>query len=103
MLCGAHLQARSLVNAITPPLLAWYPIACSSADAPPNPATQAMLMIFPDPCAVIALPAACPTSNVPVYLRARALPHSSTVSSSTRPPPDTPALVLRRSIRPHSP
>ena len=46
--CLAHLQARSRVNAITPPLLAWYGIAfATSAGAPPSPATEAMLTILP--------------------------------------------------------
>src|SRR5882762_6239772 len=102
MLWGAHLQARSLVNAITPPLLAWYPIACSSADDPPNPATDAMLMILPDPCAAICFPTAWQNRNVPVKFVESTLSHCSSVISSTEAPHETPALLIRMSMRPNS-
>src|ERR1700733_15838368 len=101
MLCGAHLHARSLVKAITPPLLAWYPIACSSADDPPNPATDAMLMILPDLCASMVLPTAWQNRNVPVKLVEMTLCHCSNVMSSTGAAHDTPALLTRMSIRPN--
>src|SRR6202041_2451355 len=101
MLCGAHLHARSFVKAMTPPLLAWHPIACSSDDAPTNPATEAMLIIFPEPCAAIALPTAWQNKKVPVKLVARTLSHCSRVISSTGDPHDVPALLIRMSIRPN--
>src|SRR5208337_2679784 len=101
MLWGAHLHARSLVNAMTPPLLAWYPIACSSDDAPRNPATDAMLMILPERWAIIALPTLWQNRNVPVKLVERTLSHWSSVISSMGAPHDTPALLTRMSMRPN--
>src|SRR5215472_312483 len=101
MSCCAHLQARSLVNAITPPLLAWYPMACNSADAPPKPAIEAILITLPDLWAVIALPTAWQNRKVPVRLVERTLSHWASVISSTGAPQEAPALLTRISTRPN--
>ena len=68
--CRAHFQARSRVNAITPPLLALYGSEFMiSGGAPRSPATEAMFTILPpDPCSIIARPAACAKRKVPVRL-----------------------------------
>ncbi len=57
------------MKATTPPFEALYATASiSSGGAPPNAATEAMLTIFPRPCAIIVRPASCVNWNSPVRL-----------------------------------
>src|SRR5438093_8927567 len=88
ILCRPHLTARSRVKLMSPPLLVLYAIASSTSGiAPPRPATEAMLMIFPaPPCAIITLPAACEHRNAPVRFTSITFPQSPTailVSAAT--------------------
>src|SRR5271168_235770 len=96
-----HLQARSLVKMITPPLLELYPMAEKFGDEPRSPATEAMLMIFPRRCAIMVFPTACENRKVPVRLVSITLFHCSSVIDSTGAPQEVPALLIRMSIRPN--
>src|ERR1051326_3836821 len=100
ILCRAHFTARSCVKEITPPLLAWYPMASTvSGGAPLMPATDAILMILPLCCLSMILPAAWAHKNVPVRLVSMTLFHSARVIFSVGAPQEIPALLMRMSMR----
>src|SRR6476661_11229745 len=99
ILVRAHFTARSWVKEITPPLLAWYAMACTvSGGAPLMPATEAILMILPLSCLSMILPAACAHRKVPVRLVSITLFHSANVIFSVGTPQEMPALLIRMSI-----
>src|SRR5439155_26870051 len=74
-----HLTARSRVKLTSPPLLVLYAIESSTSGiAPPSPATDAMLLILPPPCAILPFPAACEHKNAPVRFTSSPRRQSST-------------------------
>ena len=95
--CRAHFQARSRVNEITPPLLALYGSEFMiSGGAPRSPATEAMFTILPpDPCSIIARPAACANRKVPVRLTSITFCQPSSGISSGVAPQTVPAQLTR--------
>src|ERR1700692_45814 len=102
MLYMPHLQAKSLVKIMTPPLLVLYQMPKKLGGEPRIPATEAMLIIFPRRCEIITLPTACENRNVPVKFVSITLFHCSNVMSSVKAPQEVPALLMRISIGPNS-
>src|SRR5437879_3116775 len=103
ILCRPHLTARSRVKLTSPPLLVLYAIESSTSGiAPPSPATEAMLMILPPPCAIMTFPAACEHKKAPVRFTSSTRRQSSTAIVATGATQARPALFTRMSIRPSS-
>src|SRR3977135_116829 len=94
ILCRPHLTARSRVKLTSPPLLVLYAIESSTSGiAPPSPATDAILMILPPPCAIMTFPAACEHKKAPVRFTAGTRRQSSNGMVATGPPHAPPARL----------
>src|SRR5205807_1119171 len=103
ILCRPHFTARSRVKLTSPPLLVLYAIESSTSGiAPPSPATEAMLMILPPPCAIMTFPAACEHKKAPVRFTSSTRRQSSTAMVATGATQARPALFTRMSMRPSS-